>query len=276
MRDKSNGRSPGPTSPTPREAALSAPPAVAASAVPRRRGWLLAAVLAMAAFAAMPLDCPLAQWCLARNCPRVVREILYLIEPFGNGMGVCVIALVIHQLDIARRRALPRVLACSLGAGLAADVVKLTLARTRPSFFSFEGGVWATFGEWFPLTSAGTAGQSFPSAHTATAVGLAAALVWLYPAGRRLFPAMAVLVACQRIEAGIHYLSDTLFGAALGCLVATAVLNSGRLAGWFDRWERGGAIRRQGSLRSDIHGGAQDPPHGHSSAGPQRSQPFAA
>jgi len=48
---------------------------------------------------------------------------------------------------------------------------------------------------------------------------------------------MVVLVACHRIEAGAHYLSDVLCGAAVGVIVATACLKAGRLARWFDRLE---------------------------------------
>ena len=79
--------------------------------------------------------------------------------------------------------------------------------------------------------------QSFPSAHTATAAGLAAALIWLYPQGRLLFTLLAVLVGCQRIVSGAHFPSDVLVGAAAGCLVATFFLHVGRLPVWFDRWE---------------------------------------
>jgi len=180
----------------------------------------LPVTLLVAAAAALVIDCPLARWCLEGNCPEFLEKLLHICEPFGHGLGVLVIVLAIHQLDPARRGALPRVLACSWGAGLAADLIKMLVVRVRPHHFSFEGGVWTTFGGWLPLTGAGSGGQSFPSAHTATAVGLAVALVWLYPAGGRLFAALAVLVACQRIAGGAHYLSDVLCGAAVGILVA--------------------------------------------------------
>jgi membrane-associated phospholipid phosphatase len=67
---------------------------------------------------------------------------------------------------------------------------------------------------------------------------LAVALGWLYPRGRWLFAAFAVMVACQRMEGGAHYLSDTLVGAAIGCLVATACVKRGWLAAQFERLER--------------------------------------
>jgi undecaprenyl-diphosphatase len=76
--------------------------------------------------------------------------------------------------------------------------------------------------------------QAFPSAHTATAFGLAIGLTWLYPRGRWLFATFAVLVACQRIQSGAHFLSDTFFGAALGCVVAAVCI---KYVKWFDRFE---------------------------------------
>lgn len=210
------------------------------AAGPPKRRWrvlYLPAVAVLAAAAALAVDCPLSHWCIQGNCPGVLRGLFYVAEPFGHGFGLLVILLAIHQLDPARRWALPRVLACSLGAGLAADGLKMLVVRVRPSNFDFVGEVWATFGGWFPLTAAGSGGQSFPSAHTATAVGLAVALTWLYPAGRKLFAVLAVLVAGHRIEVGAHYLSDVLCGAAVGLIVAAACLQIGWLPGWFDRLE---------------------------------------
>ena len=116
--------------------------------------------------------------------------------------------------------------------------MKLLLARTRPHSFDFHGGVLKTFGDWLPMTAAGSVGQSFPSGHTTTAVALAAALVWLYPRGWWLFPAMAVLVGCHRIQTGAHFTSDVLWGAALGSLIAMLFLKVGLLPQWLDRLEK--------------------------------------
>ncbi len=199
--------------------------------------FVLPVVLICAAVAALAVDYSLAQWCVADHCPGVFRELFDVVEPFGNGLGVLVIVAVVYYLDPQRRWAVPRLLGCSLGAGLAADAVKMLIVRIRPYSFDFSGEVLASFGGWLPLTSAGSAGQSFPSAHTATAVGLAVGLMWLYPHGRRIFVVLAALVACQRIESGAHYLSDVLCGAAVGCIVASTWLEVGLLPGWMDRFE---------------------------------------
>jgi membrane-associated phospholipid phosphatase len=162
-----------------------------------------------------------------------------IFEPFGHGIGVVLVLLVLHQLDPARRWAIPRVAACALAAGGMANLLKLLIERSRPNNvpLDFHGSVWATFGNWLPGFSSQSGLQSFASAHTAAAAGLAAALIWLYPQGRLLFTVLAVLVGCQRIVSGAHFPSDVLAGAAAGCLVTTFFLYVGRLPLLFDRWE---------------------------------------
>jgi membrane-associated phospholipid phosphatase len=203
----------------------------------RWRDLFLPAVLLTASLVALSVDFPISHWVAMGRCPGFIGESLDVVEPFGNGLGVLVILGAILVLDPRRRTAVPRVVAVSLGAGLIANVVKLSVVRIRPCQFQFEGNVWDTFGQFFPLGSAGSAGQSLPSAHTATAVGLAVALCWLYPRGRGFFVAIAALVACQRIQGGNHYVSDTLCGAAVGCLAAILFIRKGPLAAWFDRFE---------------------------------------
>jgi membrane-associated phospholipid phosphatase len=198
---------------------------------------LIPALLVLAAAAALPADCQVASWCIKDNCPRFLALLFGEAQPFGHGIGVLVILLLLFHLDPGRRPMLPRVAAMSWGAGMAANMIKMTVARTRPHNFDFEGGVVDTFGGWLPFLSGGSGGQSFPSAHTATAVGLAFALAWLYPRGRGVFAGLAVLVACQRVEGGAHYPSDTLCGAAVGWLVAVVCLKSAPVAGGFDRLE---------------------------------------
>ncbi len=219
------------------------------AAVRRELAWLcIPMAFAVAAVLALGIDCPLSRWWLGcfqeTSYPKLfhngllfVRDLLGIFENFGNGLGVAVIALTIFVLDPVRRWALPRVLGCAYGAGLAANGLKLLLSRTRPHDFNFAGDVWTSFGAWLPGTSAGSIGQSFPSAHTATAVGFAAGLVWLYPRGRWLFFLFAALVGCQRIEGGAHFLSDVLAGAAMGSLIALAFYKCGLLPGWMDRLE---------------------------------------
>jgi membrane-associated phospholipid phosphatase len=223
---------------------------------PNRRGFLLTAALVLAAMAALPVDVPVARAFKTWNTSETIHGCLAffdMFEVFGHGMGVAVLLIVLHQLDPGRRWAIPRVIACTVAAGAFADLLKLFVLRIRPYECLLEGSVWTTFGCWFPIFQAGSPGQSFPSAHTATAVGFAAALTWLYPQGRLLFTVLAVLVGCQRIVCGAHYPSDVLIGAAAGCLVAPLILNLGRIPVWFSRWEERWRSASAASARPTPH-----------------------
>jgi membrane-associated phospholipid phosphatase len=208
----------------------------------QRWRFLLPAGLVLAAIAALAVDVPIAQAFRVWDGSPAIHELLDgfdRFELFGHGFGVLIIVVVLHQLDPARRWAIPRVALCAFAGGGLADLLKMLIVRSRPYEFAFDGSVWDTFGAWFPGINAISGEQSFPSAHTATAVALAAALVWLYPKGRWLFPTLAVLVGCQRIVSGVHFPSDVFVGAALGCLTAQWFLGDGFLARRFDRWEAG-------------------------------------
>jgi membrane-associated phospholipid phosphatase len=212
------------------------------------RRFLLPLLLALAAVTAFSVDLPVAMrlrhW-NAEASPQFNKDVhAYLgyfdnFEPLGHGLGVLFVLLALHQLDPARRWAIPRVAACALAGGGAADLLKMLIVRTRPNDLplDFSGPVWATFKGWLPMLSGQSGSQGFPSAHTATAAGLAAALIWLYPQGRWLFTLLAVLVGCQRITSGAHFPSDVCAGAAAGLLAAMLLLYVGRAPGWFDHWE---------------------------------------
>jgi membrane-associated phospholipid phosphatase len=216
------------------------------------RHVLTPVMLVVAAAAVLPLDFAVGHWAVNNGCPRFFRELFEAAEPFGNGNGVAYIALAVFVLAPLRRRAIPRILATAYGAGLAADVIKLFVERTRPRAFVFEGTIWDSFVGVLPLTSAGSSGQSFPSAHTATAVGLAAGLTWLCPRGRFFFLSMAVLVATQRVTSGAHFISDAFCGAAVGCVVASFTLRYGRLAARFDRFEAKGTAETEQACEPNL------------------------
>ena len=248
--------------------AAPSPPPGSACARPLWRRWLVLGLLLAAGAAALLIDDPVARWMAAGGIRGDVADVLGWSEFFGLGVGVLLVILAVHQLDPFHRPTVPRLLAASLGAGLAADVIKLVVARFRPRDFDLSYGALESFSGWFPLGAGGSAVQSFPSAHTATAVGLALALAWLYPRGRWLFVVLALLVAGQRLQSCAHFLSDTFIGAGVGWLFAVAVLPGGVWAGWFDRWE----ARR---LRAAC--GFAPPRHGYSiHAKPQAARLVAA
>lgn len=203
------------------------------------RWWLPAVVLASVGLLAVPFDHAIAQWVQSIRWPGGLRDYLQFAEMFGHGLGVLLIAALAGVLDPPRRRNLPRLMTMAWGAGLAANVVKLTIARTRPRNFDFvAAGWWESFQQWLPPLGADSGSQSFPSAHTATAAGLALALAWLYPRGRWLFAWFAASVALQRVQCSAHFLSDVLCGAAVGWILAAALLNIPLLSRPFDRLEQ--------------------------------------
>jgi membrane-associated phospholipid phosphatase len=207
----------------------------------RRWFWRfgLPALWALLGVAALPIDLPLAHWFHEKNLPDGLRKACDLSEVFGHGLGVLAILLAAWVLAPQFRRRLPRVIFCAYFSGAIALAGKLLLARTRPNRAMLEGiiDVQSTFKGLFPWLSTGFPLQSFPSGHTATAVGLAIGLSWLLPRGKWLFACFTLLVAAQRIVGGFHFLSDTLWAAAVGWLCASACLPGGWLSRPFDRWE---------------------------------------
>lgn len=224
---------------------------------PARRLLLLAALFLISAIGAIAIDFPLSRFFYRNlrwgpNSPADASSLSWqrdldwgvqFAELFGHAAGAALIALAIYQLDPAGRWRIPRILTAAYVSGLAANLLKSLVVRSRPHSFrigELDSGILETFGNWLPMGGVKSGGQSMPSGHTALAAGLAAGLVWAYPRGRWLFCTLAALVACQRIASGAHWLSDTLMGAALGCLVSTVCLYLGplprRFAGWEANW----------------------------------------
>jgi membrane-associated phospholipid phosphatase len=186
-------------------------------------------VLVLAGLAALSIDLPVARWFIDGRCPGALVKLCSLAEVFGHGLGVAMIIASVYVLDPAGRRFVPRIVAAVVASGATADLLKLLVARDRPRHFSFQGGTTATFGQWLPMLRGGSDIQSFPSSHVAVAAGLAIALAWLYPRGRWLFAALACLAAGQRLTTGAHFVSDVLWGAAVGCLIAPSCLPAAML-----------------------------------------------
>jgi len=186
--------------------------------IPRPIRTIVPALLVVLALLAFSIDIAVARACHAGHLPKFLLDVLNKVEPFGHGIGVAFVVATIAILDTERRAWAPAL--CAAGAisgGLTANVIKLLIARTRPRNFSFASAdVWQTFESWFPLGAGGSAAQSFPSAHTATAFGFAVALAAIYPRGRWWFFTLATLVGFHRVQSSAHFPSDVFAGAAVG------------------------------------------------------------
>jgi undecaprenyl-diphosphatase len=120
-----------------------------------------------------------------------------------------------------------RKLVIALLVGLALDFaisggLKLLLMRPRPY-------------EVLPVGSIAEDFSSFPSSHASRSFVIAGILSRNYRKIRLFLYAGACLIAFSRVYLGVHYLSDVLFGSAVGILISVAVLRLGVLRRLVDR-----------------------------------------
>ncbi|QDT37144.1 phosphatase PAP2 family protein [Stratiformator vulcanicus] len=190
--------------------------------------WGLPSALLVAAVVVAPYDVVLSNLLFKQEAAHIglLRTILNNIEPFGHGVGVVAIALVVFALEAlpTKQRLFKAwaVLSTAAGAGISADILKLFVGRIRPRNYDFANlSTSSTFVDWLPGIASGGAPHSFPSAHSATAAGLAVILTYYYPKGRGLFALFTVLVVGHRINSGAHFPSDVLVGLSVGLLFGT-------------------------------------------------------
>ncbi|MBI3862805.1 MAG: phosphatase PAP2 family protein [Planctomycetia bacterium] len=202
--------------------------------------WLVCLTIAALGALAFTVDVPISQAMVQGDWPHplhrvrnAVHKTLLAIEPFGQPAAVLAVSIAVWMCAGPGRGAAYRILAGSFGAGLVVDLLKITVARIRPRHFHFQGTVSDTFHSFLPGPG-DSHFQSWPSGHTAMAVGFCLALSAIFPRGRWLFIVLAVLVAFQRIESGSHYLSDTLFATAVAYGVWCHVFGHGRVGRFFD------------------------------------------
>ena len=197
-----------------------------------RRYLELAVLFACVTIGALAIDLPVARWVEGNGIGRIgdFDRLIIWSEIYSHGIGVGLLIITVFVLDPTCRRQSLRLIALSLGSGLASDGFKLIVARSRPRVSALEGSVLDTFHGFFPaITNHGW--QSFPSSHSATAVGLAIGLSWLYPRGRWLFCLFALIAMAQRWANRDHFVSDTCAGAVVALLVGVALSSSA-----VDRW----------------------------------------
>ena len=210
--------------------AVYSPKLVASPRAPRRDlMWLVPCALILGIGLCLSIDVPTASFFKNKQLSAVflgpLTECLEICEAFGHGFGATLIIIAIGVLNPPLWRRVPWAFAGSLGAGLMANTVKLVVSRGRPREFDdlAERTVWDTFAAG---ASSAMGTQSFPSAHTATAVGLAVMLSTLFPKGRWYFAILATLVGLQRVVVSAHFPSDVFAGALVGWIVASVCANA--------------------------------------------------
>ena len=190
--------------------------------------------------AAVMLDAGMSRWFAQHRVHGEMSNLLEAAEHFGTPFGQLMILLTILIASGWRDLRVLRVFLCATAAGMSANVIKLMVARARPrdlnlvdSDFTLAPG----FDGMFPFGAGGSAMQSFPSAHTASAFGFAVVMSWAWPAARIPFFVIASLTGIQRICSTAHYPSDVIFGAALGWMVGTAFISWRPLCNYFGKLE---------------------------------------
>jgi lipid A 4'-phosphatase len=138
--------------------------------------------------------------------------------------------------------AIPAFLFLSIAvSGLAVDVLKFIVGRTRPKLL-FANGV-----DDFSWLGLRPDHWSFPSGHSATIVALATALWFIWPRHVLFYILVAAIVALSRVFVGAHYLSDVFAGALVAILTTWGVAFLFRKSG-FDLARSRGGLGRTGKV----------------------------
>ena len=172
--------------------------------------------------------------------PGDLKRLVCLSELFAHTFGVVLIIFGIWYLTPDRRRFIPRLIACTFFSSITAQLIKLCVARHRPTTFLDENQIpnWPLNTD---VTWLGTAPdvavnmqyatQSFPSAHAASVCALAIGLSYVFPHGRKLFVGVAIIASLQRIIFFAHWPSDVVVGASLGFLIAGGLVQNWGIGG---------------------------------------------
>jgi membrane-associated phospholipid phosphatase len=171
--------------------------------------------LAACAIAQLFLDYPLASIVAELRKSAVVDALSFIPSRaqlsllFTVGMALLILYRVKSQVRASVDRGM-FVLGCGVVSGFMADKLKLAFGRPPPDVFLIDGS------HGFHFFAGGAGLDSFPSSHAAIAAAIAGASSALWPAYRRIFLGLALLVAMGRFINGAHYLSDVLLGCAIG------------------------------------------------------------
>jgi len=142
--------------------------------------------------------------------------------PYLLGLGGVVVLTLFLFRKYRASRVLTLILLAGMLAGFSCTLIRSTVCRTRPTAQHAQGFYGPR------LDSHWIVGKpefgSFPSGHTATAMGLASA-IWMF--SRRwalLMGFVGVAIAWSRIALGCHHFSDVVAATVWAFLVAPAVV----------------------------------------------------
>lgn len=153
--------------------------------------------------------------------PLVARVSEYGDWPELMLLGVIGTLIARWLRSIRWQRILIAAMIASTLAGMTINLSRLTTGRTRPRAAAEMGWYGPKHGEKWLIGEADF--NSFPSGHTATAVGFAGVILFAAPGWGLLALLAASSVAISRILLGAHHPSDVITAATISLVVAWLV-----------------------------------------------------
>lgn len=156
------------------------------------------------------------------------RGVAKLFSRYGDfpwllGGGLVALAIFLKTRRREWTRIVVAMLLAGIAAGCVANVIKLGAGRVRPHVEDVEHGWYGPVHEGVWVAALRHDFQSFPSSHTACAVG------FFFPLflSRRLLGTAGLLaaaaIAWSRLQLSMHHVSDVAAGAVIGILAGWLV-----------------------------------------------------
>lgn len=135
------------------------------------------------------------------------RGVTHSVGPVAVGIPIILYGVSVINCDSVSKQKAIFIGASVISATVLTTILKRTINRPRP---------FITYPDLEKVTSGGSA--SFPSGHTSDAFAFATSISMAYPKWYIIAPsyAWASAVGYSRLDLGVHYPSDVLFGAILG------------------------------------------------------------
>ena len=134
------------------------------------------------------------------------------ISNFGSLFVVMLVVTSLFLWEEKKRDWIPILWSSFILSFVLSSIIKLLVARIRPY------GIIASF--------LGVINYSFPSLHAATAFSLVPILNKKFPELRWFWVSFAVLISYGRVYLGLHYPSDVIAGALIGCIIGSLLVYS--------------------------------------------------
>lgn len=137
-----------------------------------------------------------------------------ILTYFGEGVYYIVPSLILFVIFHKRNHYYAQVslfiLATTSISGILVNLVKPIFGRFRPNMYFAEN----LYGyNWFEFSYSM---NSFPSGHSATALGAWLAFAMIFPKYRIFLLIIGIIIASTRIIVTAHFLSDVIAGSAVG------------------------------------------------------------